>query len=61
MWLDDHTLVVWTRQRCPLRHRLLATGRIVDIDKCVRCCQQEIGALLAGENQSRTAVYPPAR
>jgi hypothetical protein len=27
----------------------------------VRCCQQEIGASLAGENQSRTAVFPSVR
>ena len=61
VWLDDHTLAVRTRQRCPPRRRLVATGRIVDIDKFVRCCQQEIGASLAGENQSRTAVFPSVR
>jgi hypothetical protein len=27
----------------------------------VRCCQQEIGASLAGENPSRTAVFPSVR
>ena len=61
VWLDDHTLAVRTRQRCPPRRRLVATGRIVDIDKFVRCCQQEIGASLAGENQSRTAVFSSVR
>ena len=61
MRLDDHTLVALTRQLCPPRRRLVATGRIVDIDKFVRCCQQEIGASLAGENQGRTAVFPSVR
>ena len=59
--LDDHTLAARTRQRCPPRRRLVATGRIVDIDKFVRRCQQEIGASLAGENPSRTAVFPSVR
>ena len=61
VWLDDRTLAARTRQRCPPRRRLVATCRSVDIDKFVRCCQQEIGASLAGENQSRTAVFPSVR